>query len=214
MNEREYTYKELQEMLPDYIFNQLTISEAKTFENQISKYPDLIKEVEDSKLVFSKIDKLDITDEISSRSRNLSVKVNQKVKHDPKKEKFRFMTRLVLPTAALAVIVAMIFLFEDPNFNNETNEIAEQNSFDEIMEFSTSEKLAIIESSIDENLEEAIVSVNTYDGLNEDIIPDNDLKEMENKIIEENVNNMKPDEISTYITSNQSFGFNLMDDLK
>lgn len=218
MNNQKYSYKEMQQMLPEYIFNELTISEAEAFENQLINYPDLQKEVEDSKAVFGKIEKIEFNDEISSRSRNLSIKVNHRLKNNSKRENIKLISRIVLPTAALAIIVAMIFLYEDANiFQNQVN-LADKNSFYETMQLTTSEKLAVIETIDDADIEVALNDLDPNNTLTNNLFNyseqfEKELEEIENEIIEDNVNNMKPKEIGTYLTFQSSLGHNLIDDI-
>jgi hypothetical protein len=218
----KYTYKQLQEMLPEYIFNELTESEAKRFEEQIQAYPDLLKEVEDSKAVFGRIDKMKINDEFSSKSRNLSVKVNQRLKNDPLKNNFTLIAKLALPTAALAIIVAMVFLYDDPIFNKTgQNEIAESQTIDEMFELSTSEKLAVIESIEDseENINVVFNDIaskslaNSSDIIIEENI-DEKLDEMEDEIIENKVSQMQSNEVSDFIKVHSTFGDNILNDIE
>jgi hypothetical protein len=101
----ELTYKQMQEMLPDYVFNRVTIIQARTFEHNLDRFPDLIREVESVKKVFGKVEEMEINKRISQRTRNLSIKVKNQLKEKSAgKQRSPLGVGYVLPI--LGIIVA------------------------------------------------------------------------------------------------------------
>jgi len=99
-------YKELQEMLPDYVFDRLNISDRDYFEKNIINYPDLSEEIAQVKAVFNRFDKMNFDDKINHRARNLSVKVIEK-RDRRKSYKYtgsQFLVRYLVPTAIIVTI--------------------------------------------------------------------------------------------------------------
>ncbi len=99
-------YKELQEMLPDYVFDRLNILDRDYFEKNIVNYPDLSEEIAQVKAVFNRFDKMNFDDKINHRARNLSVKVIEK-REQRKSYKYtgnQFLVRYLVPTAIIVTI--------------------------------------------------------------------------------------------------------------
>lgn len=105
----ELTYKQMQEMLPDYVFERLGINETKSFEENLHRYPDLKREVANVERVFGKVDRMDIEKRISQRTRNLSIKVKNEMKQKrANKGRVLFGIRYVMPIIGI-IVVSMIF---------------------------------------------------------------------------------------------------------
>ncbi|MFW6232686.1 MAG: hypothetical protein ACOC4D_01470, partial [Bacteroidota bacterium] len=107
---RELSHREMQEMLPDYIFGSLNAEESEAFEANLNKYPDILKETHDAGEVFSKIDRLEIDNDTSRRTRNLNLKVKEKLSKRKKGMSAGPLYRLVMPGAALLFVVAIVFI--------------------------------------------------------------------------------------------------------
>jgi len=108
----ELTYQQMQEMLPDYVFGRVTINEAKAFEYNIVRFPDLSKEVDNVRRVFGKVEKMNIDKAISQRTRNLSIKVKNKLnKDDSKKRKSPLGVGYVLPIIAIIVVGLIFYIY-------------------------------------------------------------------------------------------------------
>ena len=108
----EFTYKQMQEMLPDYVFNRLSINETKAFEENLHRYPDLKKEVANVKRVFGKVDRMDIEKRISQRTRNLSIKVKNEMKQKrASKGRVLFGVRYVLPLIGIIVVSIIFYIY-------------------------------------------------------------------------------------------------------
>lgn len=214
------SYKELQEMIPDYVFEQLTISEAEAFEQSIQQYPDLIQEVNDAKIVFGKINKIELTNEIEHKSRNISVKVNQKLSSNQRRSNFRMISRLALPTAALAVIVAMVFLYDSDLFypKNNSELISKNSQIDELFELKSSEKIAILEATEDENdLIEAAEKINIASS---DVLIENHddieikLEEAEIDYLNEKLSQLNQESLANYYNTQFHFGSSIYNDIE
>ncbi len=106
-------YRKLQEMLPDYVFGQLSQEDNDFFLLHHRDFPDLIEEVDQAKAVFGKLEKMEIQKVVSDRTRNLSVKVNQRRNStmSEKQRRTRFFMKYLAPMASLALVA--LFMFTD-----------------------------------------------------------------------------------------------------
>jgi len=102
------TYKRLEELLPEYIFNRATNEEIDFFEKNVNNYPDLVEEVNNVRHVFSKVDDMDFDRMISQKTRNLSVKVNKRLYGREKSGNQVLIYRYVVPTFGLALLAFLI----------------------------------------------------------------------------------------------------------
>lgn len=110
------TRQELEEMMSDYIFDRLDEKDAKEFDENISQFPDLLKEVDDAKRVFSQIDAMDIDSFIEGKTRNLSVKVNNRMQKRRAKLGNGFLFKYAIPSAFAIALV--IFIFQNKGVEN------------------------------------------------------------------------------------------------
>jgi hypothetical protein len=118
---------ELEEQLPDYVFGRLDEENSKIFEENVVQYPDLLKEIEDVKSVFSKVEKMDFNNILDIKTRNLSVKVNNRLQKRKSNSSFGYIFKFAFPVAA--VIAITIVLVQNFSVNN--------NKIDNKFEFST-----------------------------------------------------------------------------
>lgn len=148
-----FTYSQMQENLPDYIFDRLSIEERQRFELTLPEYPDIQKEITEVKSVFNRIESSKIENKISSKTRNISVKVNKRISNAPPRlSRFRYLSKFILPTAALAIMVFAVlfgpFLFDSDDSSSE--QIATTSSSERIFDkeelFTEFEKEIIIEN--------------------------------------------------------------------
>jgi len=114
------TYDEMQDLLADYIFNRISEKDKELFEKSLPNYDDIQKEVADVRAVFDRLEKMDIDKVISKRTRNLSVKVNEKMAVNPKTRRFRMINKYLIPTFGIAVIIVLL-LTHNFNLQNNTN---------------------------------------------------------------------------------------------
>jgi hypothetical protein len=118
-NRKYLNKKEMEELLPDYLFGRLPSDEAEQFEESLPLYPDIQKELADARAVFDRVDKIDFSSVIENRAKNISYKVNEKLGKDKYGVKiFGFSPRLIAPVLGLvAVIVVLIFTADNNPFN-------------------------------------------------------------------------------------------------
>ncbi len=114
---RELNYKGMQEMLPDYVFGRLSAEDVELYENNLPDYPDLQDEIEEVRKVFGKVETMDFDKKIAQRTRNLSIKVMNRMEiYKAKQRRFSFATRYVVPTFGLAIVLILIFVM-NPNLD-------------------------------------------------------------------------------------------------
>jgi hypothetical protein len=112
LQNREPSYKEMQELLPDYVFDRLTPEDKQLFESHVNKYPDLQNEIKQVRAVFARVDAMELDKKVSLRTRNLSVKVLNKMEYrTPGQKRLSFAMRYVIPTMAMAALLLIIFTF-------------------------------------------------------------------------------------------------------
>lgn len=113
------TYEEMQDLLVDYVFNRISKEDKELFDISLHNYKDIQKEVADVRTVFSRLDKMDIDKKVSQHTRNLSVKVNQRMASNNKSKRFRMINKYLIPTFGLAVII-ILFMTHDFNIKDST----------------------------------------------------------------------------------------------
>lgn len=220
MNKPILSHNEMQEMLPDYIFENLTISEAELFENSLNNYPDIETEVKEAKAVFSKINKIDLKKDIADKSRNISVKVNHKLNFQNSYSRFKTFSRLILPTAALAIIVGMIFMYDNPIFYNRNKHVEiSKSNINKDLELSNAEKLALIEIAEEYPEEMSQYSINQF--FHETIVSNNKdnnieikLEEAELNALKNKINQFDKEHVNQFLNLQTSFGIDLYEGLE
>ncbi len=118
---KQYTYKELQERLPDYAFGKLRGDEKKIFESSLQHYTDLQEELEETILLFKRIEETDFSGKMRKYSRNVSVEVQEELGTKPKASRSYF-SKAVIPTLGL-VFMAYILLFTDQFSGDDAKEV-------------------------------------------------------------------------------------------
>lgn len=98
----------MEEMLPDFALGRLESDKADEYEKNLPDYPDMMKDVEDARLFFQKVEKMDFDKILDSRTRNLSVKVNSRRSKAMSLSGFGYLLRFGVPALAL-VVIAVIF---------------------------------------------------------------------------------------------------------
>ncbi|TAL70688.1 MAG: hypothetical protein EPN82_01830 [Bacteroidetes bacterium] len=107
----ELSYKKMQEMLPDYVFGRLTDEDKKLFEYNIPKYADLQDEIKQVKAVFGRVDSMELDKKITQKTRNLSIKVLNKLEQKSiRQRRFTFATRYLVPSIGLVIVLIIIFI--------------------------------------------------------------------------------------------------------
>jgi len=143
--DNNFNYKQMQELLPDYVFNRISEDDKFKFEQELPKYSDLQDEIKEVKSVFAKLDKMDLDKTLDNYSRNISVKVNNRLA--AKKQKVPFFNNAVkylIPTAALFFIGYFVFFnFNKPNIDSNQSEIYPKITF-----LSEKDTTALFDSSL------------------------------------------------------------------
>ena len=117
MNKPKTTYDELKNMLPDYCFGKLSAEQTKAFEENINDFPELLDEVSKIKSSFENIDKELYKNTIDERTRNLSVKVNERISNQKLAGKYKYIKYLA---PALSAVVLFFVVFKP--FSSEVTE--------------------------------------------------------------------------------------------
>ena len=140
-SEDKMNRKEMEELLPDYAFGRLDNETAEIYAKHLEEYPDLLKEIADIKKVFSRVENMDFDSILERRTRNLSVKVNnRRTIRKPLLSGNAFLIRFGIPAAVVMAI--MIAIFKGP--------VNIQNTEDNIT-FSQKLNSALIFDNIDED---------------------------------------------------------------
>lgn len=121
----QYTYKKLQEMLPDYVFNRLNEEDKNFFEANVQNFDDLVQEVKDAQEVFRRVEATKFDDYFNRKTQNLSVKVNQRLNTTYNQRYYRFMYKYVMPSIGLITIAVLLF-FSDKLFPPKNIEIKKE----------------------------------------------------------------------------------------
>lgn len=120
------TYTELERLLPDYLFGSLDNDTKLQFEESAKDYPEILAEVESVRSIFSQFEEYDLKASIKQESRNLSVKVQEKLAKKKKSNPLiGYLPKYVYPSLGLLAIV--YFLFISDRF--ESNKIESQEKF-------------------------------------------------------------------------------------
>jgi hypothetical protein len=161
-------YKELQGMMPDYIFDNLTSEQKHYFEENYTNFPDLIEEVNEARGVFDRFDKMEFDRKIAAKTRNLSVKVNQRrqLEMTERQKRTRFFMRYLAPSMSLAIVAFLMFTpmgkkFMMPNVAKIDSIATEQHLTEPIEFVQYSDLLAISDSGNLEPFYEAVTESET-----------------------------------------------------
>jgi hypothetical protein len=150
------THKEMQELLPDYIFGRISIEDKAAFEHSLSNYQDIMQEVKEGKAVFQRLERMDFDRFLAQKTRNLSVKVNERLRRKNNQfEKFSWSLRYAVPSFGLIVII-MILIWGNDLFLTNKNIPANQTAKDTISEVIENEGYQIL------NINEVAALMNNY----------------------------------------------------
>jgi hypothetical protein len=121
-NEKILSHKEVEEMLPDYLFERLSEEENKKFEISIKNFPDLEKELEDGKKLFAKIEQFDYKQLLNDKSQYLPEKVVARLekRNALYQQKSPNYKKVFLFAAMSLGLIIFMFLY-NKNENPETN---------------------------------------------------------------------------------------------
>lgn len=190
MENSKFTYKEMQDNLPDYLFGRISVSDKIKFESTLPDFPDIKKEIADVEEVFQKFEKTDINRTLAQKSRNISVKVNKRLTTSTQRQsKFRFFFRFAMPT--IAVVFLAFFIMGDKNpfsdfgFDKKQSILITQSDNEDKEFFTDLERELILEKVVEEEITEK-ESINTNLIIEEEMIADlieisSDLEEIYNE---------------------------------
>jgi hypothetical protein len=143
VSENKYSLKELEELLPDFVFGRLSKGENYLFEVSMQEFPEIIKEVEQVRSVFSRVEKMDFEKKISSRARNISVKVNSRL--NEKNRPIVMKNWKVLLPAFSVLTIAFLYIFSPykifDHSNNDSRLLSEQRVLSDEFKILTPEDL-------------------------------------------------------------------------
>jgi hypothetical protein len=155
--------KEMQELLPDFAFNRLSDEKSQQFKANLEFYPEIKSELKELNLFLGNMDQLDINGMMKEKSRNLSVKVQQKLRR--KKRSFpnsNFAYRVIMPSLAVLLMAYLTFVVDIFEVNkNKVSNVDEQFSSNEI--FTDSEFDLIFSNNEAEFLSIDPIGLNDYD---------------------------------------------------
>lgn len=219
-------YEELQANIPDYIFGAMSDSEKFEFESYFEIYPELKDEIDDFSLQFSKIEKSKLNHQFDSKTRNLSVKVTNKLeKTKPYFSKIFPQLAAGLSFIVIVVLGAVILIPDIEQATKVTKNVISDNSiFNKIDEailfddgiteehllesqYYLSGDLAYMNILTDEDVIEEVADIVMYDTM-ADIIEETGsetkidlmIKEPTNNIdVYEELNSMSDDEFENFM---------------
>lgn len=167
---KELTYKEMQELLPDYVLKRLAPENRTAFERNLHKYPGLKEEAEDAKKLFERINKTDFDKVLSDKTKNMSYKVHKRMQRETRKNP-QFLTKFVFPSIGLVTVIVLLFFTADPSKLFKESEFAPESRAENFLTddlLNDEEVLSIIENDT-----QLFVAA----GPNDDFLENNELTE-------------------------------------
>ncbi len=118
MDIKKFTYEEMQEYLPDYIFGRLAPEERQRFEDTLTDFPDLQKEIAEVQKVFRKLESMDFENYVERKTKNIPVKVTNRLQQ--KRQPLVFLSSRGFRTAVaslglLIILLSLIFMPKQRN---------------------------------------------------------------------------------------------------
>ncbi|MGB9702083.1 MAG: hypothetical protein ACPL1A_05055 [Candidatus Kapaibacteriota bacterium] len=109
----KFTRKEMEENLPDYIFERLSPENVRKFEQTLPEHPDLIDEIKQVRAIFDKLEKIDYDKIVFDKLKDLPTRVNSRLsKRTYPQSLYTHKGKYLIPALAAAVIFALAL----PNF--------------------------------------------------------------------------------------------------
>lgn len=129
MGERYFSYSEMQEHLPDYIFGRLSPLEREIFERTLPNFPDITEEIERVRKVFARLEKMNVDKFIDRKTRDIHYKVQ--AKWNKQQKAFGVVRlpsfRIVLATVGVVIIALSLFLTKNSRFVLNLNPLQTKN---------------------------------------------------------------------------------------
>ncbi len=217
---KKFGYKKMQELLPDYAFDRISEEDREIFESTLPDFPDLIKEIRDVRNVFGRVETMNLEDRISGRTRNLSVKVQSRLRKESLVSPyFKLITKFVVPVAGLLLLGLLLFgdyIFYPENING-TQKIA-QAEYEPVFDLDPSSASIILDRDVSDSV---FIEITNDLNIAAPILDENDLAEAYNDedfSIEEIINQILSDDIlseNSYISGSYSRNYtSLLDELE
>ncbi len=131
------TRKEMEEMLPDFALGKLEKEMADEYEMNLPDYPDMMKDVEEARQFFQKVEKMNVDKILDSRTRNLSIKVNSRRSKAMNLSGFGYLLRFGVPAVVMLVIAVIFYnqFSDNSTFINQESENTFTQKLDESLKF-------------------------------------------------------------------------------
>lgn len=98
-------YKELEELIPDYVLGRLDNETNNKFEESMADYPDIIVEVNSIRETFEKFENFDLKNNVKSEYKDFSISINEKLyKKNIRHPYLGKIPRIVFPIMGILVI--------------------------------------------------------------------------------------------------------------
>jgi hypothetical protein len=213
---RILTLKDMQELLPDYVFGRLSVSDKNYFELSLPDYPEIREEINEVKAVFSRFERMDIDKIFESRTRNMSVKVNNRLENAKNRPVSNRLFKYIAPAFGMVFLLAVMLFPEKFSFMSNSGSVSSDSINKEYQVFSGIDDL---KAQLGDSIKLYDISVDYADamvhscGIN---IPEESSEELETEISniceEEIVNSIKNDK-ETRVFTNPISELDLMDQL-
>lgn len=138
-NKKLYNRKEMEERLPDYIFDELSIEEKEIFDNSLPDYPDIAEEITQVRKTFALLDKIDYDKVLFDKTKDIPSRVVRAL-NQPKPSRKGQTLRFLVPAL---VVSALLFVAINTGLIDKSILLPQ-------FQKKGSEKLAKIDQSIDE----------------------------------------------------------------
>ena len=121
LNNNKLNLNEMQDLLADYSFGKLSEFETQIFELNLPDYPELQKEIKEVKSVFERFESIDFDKIVSDNTRNLSIKVNNRLERR-KRFSFYAFNKFAIPSVLALALIYIAFNAGSFTGNNENND--------------------------------------------------------------------------------------------
>ncbi len=110
MEKKEFSRKEMEELLPDYLFGRLSAEESKRFERSLPQYPDLESEIEEVRKIFRLAEKIDFNRLVEKKTKNIEERVLSKLNNRRQPLSIFALKPIQVAVAALGIILLVVSL--------------------------------------------------------------------------------------------------------
>lgn len=153
---KHLTRDEMEAMIGEYVLNQLSPDESATFEHNLPHYPDIQKECEDAKLVFSKMDEFDMDRAFGTRRAGAIQFIESSLRRQRAPFKGNRTFRFAIP---FALIITFFIFYSNSKKNNTSNTVYSPTFIDYERGISKSELDEIYQSDFDTLTDEEIMQL-------------------------------------------------------